>query len=261
MKLYVNLVFHYVEERLPQLNKVINDILAITTEETKIVLLSNKKFDCPVQVDVIENLDRPKHLTWQHKRYMWPAMLQGYTHYAYIEGDINFTQKNMDYWLKNTKLFKENNLNFIPAMFRIEYNNKKQVFSSDVTDYYYHLGHNPAYIEKEIVIGGKRFASLLQPYQGMFIMDREMVEEHINSDYFRLGELHGYLIMESANLGNMYVNVPEGFQHRALVPIDNMEEFSQSWVHHISNNLHPDPENAHGKVPVDILLHRLQNGH
>ena len=46
MKLYVNICFHYVEERLQYLDKVINSIQEIPTKETLIIVNSNERFEC-----------------------------------------------------------------------------------------------------------------------------------------------------------------------------------------------------------------------
>jgi S-adenosylmethionine:tRNA-ribosyltransferase-isomerase (queuine synthetase) len=45
----------------------------------------------------------------------------------------------------------------------------------------------------------------------MFIMDREMVEEHRKSDYFNVGQTGWWGIRESANLGNTFIHPPHKF--------------------------------------------------
>jgi hypothetical protein len=165
-----------------------------------------------------------------------------YTHYAYLEDDMKLTTTTLEYWLQTKKLFKSNGFNFIPAIHRIEYKDGIEV-SLDATK-------KPGACDA-IILDNQKFVFLPEPYQGMFIMDREDVIEHLNSQYSNIGQYHNYGIRESANIGNMYVNVPQGYSHRAVVPVNN---FEQCWVHHVANNYADNLNTPHAKVPAKDLL-------
>jgi len=245
MKLYVNICFHYVEERLQYLDKVINSIQKIPTKETLIIVNSNERFECEGVVYVAHGLKDPYHLTWEHKKYMVEFLKTDYTHYVYLEDDMEITKQTMDYWIETRQLFKENNANFLPAIHRIEYDNDGVPYSLDCTKKINFINL------QKVMIGDQAFASLPEPYQGMFIMDRELVQEHMNTQSYYIGQNRGYGIRESANLGNMYENVPDGFSHRALVPL---EKFERCWVHHNSNNYQANLNTPHAKIKVEELF-------
>ena len=242
MKLYVNICFHYVEERLKFLNEVIASILEIPTEETVIIVNSNELFECEGVVNVAHGLKHPYHLTWEHKKYLQQFLNSDYDTYVYLEDDMKITKQTIDYWKQTKELFKNNNLNFIPAIHRIEYKDGIPM-SLDATK---KPNNCPS-----IVVNNQKFVCLPEPYQGMFIMNREEVIEHLNSQYAILGEYRFFGIRESANLGNMFVNVPQGYPHRAVVPVDG---FERCWVHHVANNYSSNLNSPHAKIPAKDLL-------
>jgi len=240
MKLFVVLAFHYVEERLENFYKAYESLSKIPN--IKIIVDSNVNFDDKLHINVYE-LDDPYHLTWQHKNYMPMFLKSDFTHFAYIEGNLIIKKEVFDYWQQSRELFKRNNLNFIPATHRVQIVDE-QVYSLDCT----HVVRSRPIMEVE----GQKFVSLAEPYQGMFIMDKEMVEEHINSNYFSLGQKGYYGIRESANLGNMYVNTPVGYEHRAVVPLNN---FSKCWTPHFGTDYHRDAHSPHAKIKIEDLFY------
>lgn len=240
MKPFVVVAFHYVEERLENFRKCLKILSDIPNIE--IVITSNVRFDKSLPI-IVSKLDDPYHLTWEHKKYMPLFLDTDYTHFAYIEGNVEVTKKTFDYWFKTRELFKDNRLNFIPAVHRIQTDADNNVYSLDCT----HHQRNRPIVEVE----GQKFISLSEPYQGMFIMDKEMVREHLTSDYCKTGQKGFWGIRESANLGNMYLNIPQGYEHRALVPLNN---FSECWVKHFGTDYHKDPKSPHAKIRIEELF-------
>lgn len=240
MKLWVNVCFYYVGNRLDNFKRTIENILKIPN--VHLVIDSNVNFDPSLNIRVTQ-LDDPFHHTWEHKKSMVEFLESDYTHFAYIEGNLEVDKRIFNYWCKTRELFKRNHLNFIPATHRIQKDNNGVVYTLDCT----HKVHHPVIVEVE----GQKFVSLTEPYQGMFIMDRELVKEHIESDYFKLGEKGWWGIRESANLGNMYVNIPSGYNHRCLVPMDN---FSECWTLHFGTDYHNDKYSPHAKVKIEDLF-------
>lgn len=239
MKLWVNVCFHYVEDRVERFKEVIKNLSTIPN--IKIIINSNVNFDDSLPIHV-SNPDDPFHLTWEHKKYMPEFLESDYTHFAFLEGNIEVTKKTFDYWNKTRKLFKDNHYNFIPGVHRVQIGKDNQIYSLDFT----HQPRHPA----SITIGTEKFISPKEPYQGMFIMDRELVEEHINSNYFNVGQKDSYGIRESANLGNAFVNVPPGFNNRIMLPINN---FSDTWVTHFGTNYHDNTNSPHAKIKTESL--------
>jgi hypothetical protein len=240
MKLWVNLCFYYVEDRLENFKRTINNLSNIPN--IKIVIDSNVNFDNNLDIRVTELAD-PYHYTWEHKKYMPEFLASDYTHFAYLEGNIDVTKKTFDYWNQTRSLFLKNNLNFIPAVHRIQKDKEGQIYSLDCT---HHQRHRPI-----IKVNGQDFVFLSEPYQGMFIMDKELVEEHMQSQYYSFGQKQSYGIRESANLGNMYVNVPSGFPHRAALPLNNLEA---SMVEHFGTDYHNNPSSPHAKIKIENLF-------
>jgi hypothetical protein len=203
MKLWLNICFYYTEERLHNFYKVIKNL--INVPHIKLIINSNINFDLNLPI-YTANLKDPYMHTWEHKKYMLEFLKSDYTHFGYLEGNIEIKKKTIDYWVATRELFKKNNLNFIPAVHRIQ-KRGNEIFSLDCA---HHQDGRPI-----IEVSGQKFISLSEPYQGMFIMDKELVEEHIKSDYFSAGLKKSFLIKESANLGNMFVNIPKGFSYLA----------------------------------------------
>jgi hypothetical protein len=240
MKLWVNVCFYYVEERLEQFREVIKTLSDIPN--IKLIINSNVNFDSNLPIHVAELGDPYRH-TWEHKKYMSEFLESDYTHFAYLEGNIHVEKKTFDYWVKTRELFQRNNLKFIPAVHRVQKDKEGQVYSLDCTHY---QRHRPT-----ITVEEQKFISLSEPYQGMFIMDKELVKEHIESEYYQFGQKGSWGIRESANLGNMFVNIPVGFGHRCMLPLNN---FSDTWVTHFGTDYHGDENSPHAKIKIEDLF-------
>jgi hypothetical protein len=166
----------------------------------------------------------------------------------YLEDDIEVTDKTMQYWLRNRDLFKRNNLNFLPGIIRVEYDGE-DAFAVDV------INPDSTKIRPIVSVEGQEFISLSEPYQAMFIMDRDDVNQHIRSKSFMYATatpFHGaWLIQDLAAQGNMYEDVPDGFEHRYLVPVKGTKE---CWVHHNTNTYINMPESQHSKLPAEHII-------
>jgi hypothetical protein len=245
VKLFCVIAFHYEEKRLENFYNTYKNLSSIP--DIHIVVDSNVRFDNDIQINCYD-LSDPYYLTWQHKNYMPTFSKTNFTHFAYLEGNLNVLETTFKYWTTTRELFKRNNLNFIPAVHRVQIGKDGELYSLDCTK-------KP--INRPIVtVENQKFISLFEPYQGMFIMDQEMVEEHITSNYFKIGQKGWYGIRESANLGNMYINVPGGYEHRALLPINNL---SDCCVVHYGTEYHSDPLSPHGKIKLNELLDASKN--
>lgn len=240
MKIWVNVCFHYVESRLPKFLELIKNLQEIPN--IKIIINTNQIFDCDLPLNLAV-LSDPYHLTWEHKKYMPEFLNSDYDYFVYVEGNMLLSKVQIDYWIQTNSLFRRNNLNFIPAFHRVQVDKDANVWSLDPTR---KVPRVPT-LESE----GQQFISLPEPYQGMFMMDKPMVYEHLNSDYSKLGQKGYWGIRESANLGNMFVNVPTGYPHRAMIPLNR---FPDTWIPHFGTDYHNDPKSPHAKILVTELF-------
>lgn len=264
MKLYAVIAFHYVEDRLQYLEQTLSSLIDIDSEFTKIVIqtsdvtdaqykklkmiLNHQPKNIEIEVEPIRNLKDPYMLTWAHKCRMLDFLDTPMTHFAYLEDDMVLTQDLVDYWEDVRGRFKKRNLNFIPGFFRIELK-EGRAYAVDVI--------KPFQVNQlNGVVLDRRYVSLPQPYQGCFLMDKELVEEHIKSASFSPETCRKIPATENdtrerANMGNMYENIPEGFAHRMMIPLDI---FPQCWIHHCANTYSNMPDNPNGKIPAERIF-------
>ena len=125
--LYVVIAFHYVEERLKYLNDVLESLETINKKHNvKVIVQTNEansmlhqlvsRFGFSIQIEEINNLIDPYKLTWCHKCKMFDFLNEeSFTHFAYLEDDMELTLENFEYWIETRKLFKSRGFNFIPG--------------------------------------------------------------------------------------------------------------------------------------------------
>lgn len=264
MKLYAVIAFHYVEDRLKYLEQTISWLVDINTVQTKIVIQTNditeKQYatlktllgynmkHIEVEIEPIRNLKDPYMLTWAHKCRMLEFKETAFTHFAYLEDDMVLTQDLVDYWVDVRSRFQKRNLNLIPGFFRVEFKDGR-AYSVDIK-------HPYRVNDLTRVTLDRVYVSLPHAYQGCFLMDRELVEEHIKSSSFspetcRRIPNTANDTRERANMGNMYENIPEGFAHRMLVPLDI---FPECWIHHCADTYVNMPDTEHGKLPAERIF-------
>ena len=261
-KLKVVIAFHYVEERLKYLKGVLESLSQFDDNYVIDVMVQTHQFgeglaklvneyDPMCAFEVIGNLKDPYMLTWSHKARMETFLDSDYTHFIYLEDDMQLTQENMEYWLETKDYFRSRNTDFIPAFVRVEYKNDGEAMAIDMKGPPTGIG---------VDFGDRQFVSLDQFYQGMFIMDRDMVEKHVKSPSFKFetsrpipGTFND--VRERANQGNMYVDVHEGFHHSLLVPHIEGKSY---WILHNAGNYIPMENTLHGKFPISRLFENFK---
>jgi hypothetical protein len=236
MKLWVNISFLYDKNKLSLFNNVKDSILNIKTEETKIIINSNFNFSNDLNIQIFNNSNL-LDLAYEHKKSMHDFLESDFTHFLYIEHDMLFTENHLKYWLEYRYKLKE--FNFLPAFHRFETKNNKS-YSVDITQKAFNI----------ITINNEKYISLFEPYQGLMLMDKELVKEHIDSGFDKVKSIHTFGHLESANSAYIYCNVPNGFLHRLLLPI---KDFKKSLIHH-TDNKYCNMENIQfGKIDIDEL--------
>lgn len=104
----------------------------------------------------------------------------------------------------------------------------------------------------------------MNPYQGMFFYDRELIIEHFLSPSFYVSILgiytnlpNGSGVAEKANYGLTFHDVPKGFSSRNILKYFRKSKLldAESFIHHLPNNYANDPEQEFGKIAVsDIFM-------
>ena len=264
-KLAIAVCCHFNEARLPYLDYVSdqfgslgeNVLVTIVTntknpdELAKLEsVISGKGFD--FQFFIPDTLGHPLLLTWAHFPVFKDLLRdESFTHFMYLEDDTLITRENMHYWIEGRELLRPYGL--IPSFLRVEKKAHDDRWYSSDCPYPFYISALPR-VRVQENLGFINFPEL---YQGMYLLDRELMLEYFNgSTYSPNSGVWG--IQEKAAQGLTFANVPKGFTTRNLIPykIDNLQIDERCLIHHVPNNYaQPGPN---GKVvitmPVDQLL-------
>ncbi len=166
----------------------------------------------------------------------------------YIEDDIMINKNNIEYWLKGREELRHTG--FIPSFLRYEKKDGGTIYSTDVTKPV-HLSHMP----KISLPNGYSYVNFREPYQGMYLLDRELMAEHLRgpSSSPDFGPWH---IREKAAQGLTFTNIPTGFYSRNLVGFDH-KKFSVDpgcLIHHLPDNYANNPQSPFAKIPCRMLV-------
>jgi len=264
-KLAIAVTFHYREERIKYLEKIstqfdtlaqVVSVYILTNEadndkKSNILRCVKQSSNFFVEIHTPTYLGHPKLLTWSHfcifKRLLYtdPSI----THFMYLEDDIFVTRTNIEYWMKARRELKS--MKVIPSFLRFE--NKPcslQLYSTDCTKKYsfYRL---PKFKLSEDYY----YINLPEPYQGMYLLDRELMTEHLHGPS-SIPEYTPWGISEKAAAGLTFMNVPNGCYSRNFVGYEAKEKRidPSCLVHHLPNNYSEDLNSPHGKIKIDELV-------
>ncbi|AQS88911.1 hypothetical protein AA101099_2107 [Neoasaia chiangmaiensis NBRC 101099] len=202
---------------------------------------------------------RPRHLPWQHKMAMRNAyenLPEAYTHYLYIEDDLRLTRSNLQYFLD----FSENLTPYglLPGFVRYEFNVREgDIFTTD------QQGRQRLSGKTMVRIDGRDFISLDVPYAGMFIVERHMMPQYLESpaaDRIESRSLVEWGTPERAAMGLTWTDVPADFPSRMVVPLKPGTTMPDPmcWVHHLPDNYTNDyadtPNFILGKTRMDDIF-------
>ncbi len=175
----------------------------------------------------MDKLESPWILTWVHKSIMREKFQDiSFTHFLNIEDDMNFTKNNLQYWLNNRDVLRPHNL--FPSFLRVERHATNGEWFW--TDSMRGDSFDPATLPSIRISDDFWFINLPRPYQGMFLYDRELMQEHIDSDSFHLERAipHWKLaishtewplgLTEAANFAISQKNLPAGVYSRNFLP-------------------------------------------
>ena len=262
-KLAVCVTAHFDPSRLTYL-KTISDHFSQLAQETVVTVITNT--DDPQQLAALREvlqgkgfefrllsvtgLDHPHLLPWSH----FPVFQAQFedptiTNFLYVEDDLLLTRESVLYWVTGRDQLRGRGL--IPSFLRVERKlGDDRWYVTDTLQAHYRS------LPSVEVSGDLHFVSLPTPYQGMYLLDRELMAEHLAGPSSH-PEQHpgGWEAREKAAQGLTFSNVPAGFYARNVVPYLPMERRvdPRCLVHHLPNN-YANSASVHGKVLLDELI-------
>jgi hypothetical protein len=262
-KLLVCVTFHFVQERLFYLHKISSQFASMC-DELQVFILTDAihakmdilqrlaEFNITVKVVSPTLLGHPYLLTWCHLDIFRREHIKDetITHFLYLEDDILVTEENITYWIEGRARLRK--FGVIPSFLRFEVSPANgEKYSTDVTSKVDPMAI-PKVVFKEL---GYAYFNLPQPYQGMYFLDRELMEEHLTSqscspDFGKWG------IREKAAQGVTFLNVPKGFTSRNLigynVTLERIDE--RCLIHHITDNYIVNSNTPFSKIRIRDLF-------
>jgi hypothetical protein len=266
----VAVTFHFNEQRLPYLARTLRALSLWQIGHMRVVVFTNDARErnitkltrlcheilCECEIRVISGLENPWKLTWAHKGIITSEFLQGdqrFSHFLYLEDDIEVQGGNFAYWLNARELLRSKNL--LPAFLRLEYEPSQVALTT--SDVFWKI-FIPS--QSYIYINGIAWVAMPNPYNPLFIMDRELAQEYVLSRSFDETEslkVSSWGLAERAAMGLCNEGIPKGFPHRYLVPVTDLgRPLSSSQIFHIPSNyaLNPNPWYKLGKIRLDELF-------
>jgi hypothetical protein len=255
--------FHYSVDRLTYLRQIASHFSSLASR-VQVHIITNtpeshahehiaRVFRGVVEfsIKVPELLGHPYLLTWSHLAVFRDLIESNLaiTHFMYVEDDICVTRDNIDYWLKAREELR--GFGAIPSFLRIEFKDEDPLpYSTDVVESA-SLGSIPQINIRQ----DYAYINLLYPYQGMYLLDRELMVEHLSGP--SCSPDHGiWNIREKAAQGLTFSKVPRGFNSRNFVGFDLRSDKidKNSLVQHLPNNYANNPNTKHGKISIDSLV-------
>lgn len=263
-KLCVAVSFHFVSERLRFLKAVAAELGSLA-DDVHLHVVTNATGDADraairsavggygFTVELINPtwIGHPFLLTWCHLDVFRQQLRddRGITHFLYLEDDILIRPRNVAYWLRGREDLRMHGL--IPSFLRVEYRAEAEVpFATDVTKRL-PLGTLPALkLEDDYA-----YLNLPQPYQGMYLLDRALMEEHLAGSSSS-PESGGWGIRERAAQGLTFAAVPSGCYSRNFIGHDlrATRVDPDCLIHHLPNNYANDAASVFAKIPVAELI-------
>ena len=263
-KIVIAVCCHFNETRLPYLDQISKDFASLGSEVLVIIVTNTKNTEELKKLESVmvgkgyefrffipDTLGHPLLLTWAHFP-VFKDLLQddSFTHFMYLEDDTLITRENMNYWIEGRELLRPYGL--IPSFLRVEKKvNDDQWYSSDCPHPFYIYALPRIQVQENL-----GFINLPELYQGMYLMDRELMFEHLNGPtYSPNSGVWG--IQEKAAQGVTFANVPKGFTTRNLIPykLDTGQVDKRCLIHHVPNN-YAQP-GTHGKIVITAPVNQL----
>lgn len=261
-KLAIAVTFHYSEARLLYLKTIAQEFSELA-HEVNVYIITNdsstenkqaieeclRNYTCKYEIIVPTYIGHPFLLTWGHLGLFRKLLITDttVTHFLYLEDDILVNKANIQYWLLGRKTLLPYGL--VPSFVR--YEEKESIpYCTDITKKI-----NPQTAASVATTNYYSYISSPAPYQGMYLLDRELMEEFINSPQSN-PEIGKWGIREKAAQGITFVNIPNGFSSRNVIGCITNRGIADPncFIHHTPNNYATDPNTPFGKLPSSQLF-------
>ena len=241
---YRNLTrFDYLKENILNLKK-----LSLPTDifiHTHNNFLDDKELDANIINHQINNDDLEKgYLTWLTRPEM-QKQKGNYDYYMYLEHDIKFTERNLQYYLRYQKSLSENkfNLGFLIYEKNNEDNENYSIHISDKLNKFFKLN------SQNFIIND------LENYCCFWIYDQNQFNDFINSKWWNFKRRvhnfrHNYGITERSSIGLNALNI--NYFKATLLPEINNKPDPNCFIEHITNNYFNKFPEFRGKNFKDI---------
>lgn len=263
-KLAIAVTFHFVPARLSFLRQIATEFEQLA-DQVEVYVITNvtDSFNhsqirqalslrgCEAQILAPALLGHPFLLTWCHREIFRQRFDQdpGISHFLYLEDDIQVGPHNIEYWLRGRKALRP--LGLIPSFLRFERRGNQGLnLATDII--------NPVDRHKlpNVRMSGQySFLNMPNPYQAMYLLDRELMAEMIDNP--KCGPEFGtWGIREKAAQGVTFSQVPDGCFSRNFVGFDTARGKIDPGclVHHTPNNYADDPNSRFGKIAIEDLV-------
>ena len=219
--------FDFLKENIENLKNlsIKNDIFIHTHND----YLDDKNLNAKIINHKINEIDLEKgHLTWLSRPLM-QSQRNDYEHFMYLEHDIKFTEKNLQYYLKFQKNLssKKFNLGFLIY----EKNNK------DNQNYSIHITER---LKNFVCIDSQKFfINDLENYCCFWIYDQQQFKDFIGSKWWNFKKKvhnfrHNYGITERSSIGFNALNI--NYFIATLLPEINNQTDPDCFIEHMTNN-------------------------
>jgi hypothetical protein len=277
VRILVAVTFHFREARLQYLFQVIRALCEYHVEALDIVVVTNVDHDAPLKqirdlcaplftplpmrpkatrtlsIESFPKLADPWLLPWSHKRLIADRFLNSesaYTHFIYVEDDVQLSFDNFCYFLRYREMLKGTGL--IPSFQRVEYNDAdNRLYLLD------QIGVADLGSRNCVNLDGYAFVNPDYPFNAMFVLDRELALEYVESASFDRERSKvvkpDWDVACRAAMGLCFEPPPQGFSMRSVIPVDPATRTvpAWSWVYHLPNNYAKDRLKPFAKTPID----------
>ncbi len=214
------------------------------------------------------------YLTWAHKPLFRRALEDpGLSHFIYLEDDMRFTSESLAYWCRFREPLARHGL--LPGFVRYEvFDDARYVVDQKARQSVDQVDRQGVVLSQPDTGRGSgldlRFVSLNNPYQGMYVIDRELAIDHLWNSPARSSllsrsikwptdvQLRAAIIRERAAIGPILDDVPPGFGSRNVVPLQMPRPGEYRLdpaclIEHLTGN-YSRSRKAFGKIRVEDLF-------
>jgi len=247
----IHVAFHYVEERLPFLERLLRTFCTYRFDAVHVVVDTNweglvKRLDQErykkifLTLSLHKDLKDPYLLTWAHRAGM-EKKINNYDYFMYVEDDIEVPYNVIERWRKDSIVLAPKG--YMRGFLRKETDGKAE-YAADQKDVMTY--------KNIVLVSGEPYLHPLNPYQGFWIYSKTQMMRFMESNCWRDGNKPEWGIRERAAAGMIWI---DRNTHTVLVPLDaGYKICREASVRHLPNNYVYDKSTKLGKIPVGSLI-------